>query len=136
GGSLYAVAAAQYLTVYRERRGLLAASMVGCFVLLAESLIGVALTGERGWHASWWEWHGLILVAFAMVAVAARREWRQERFRRLYLSATRERTEEVSVLFSDLAGFTAFVERSTPGEVAGMLNAYFELAAPLISRRF
>ena len=42
----------------------------------------------------------------------------------------------MSVLFSDLAGFTAFSERATPAEVASVLNTYYAAAAPLISRRF
>jgi adenylate cyclase len=132
----YAVAAARYWTVYRNRLGLLAASVIACFVLLAEAMVGVAVTGERAWHASWWEWHGLIVTAYLVVGFAARREWREERFRHLYLQTTRERAQEVSVLFSDLAGFTSFAERSTPEEVAAMLNAYYEVAAPLIARRF
>jgi class 3 adenylate cyclase len=97
-------------------------------------MIGVALTGERAWHASWWEWHGLIVLAFVVVGFAAQREWREERFRSLYLPTTRERNGDVSVLFCDLAGFTPFTERSAPGAVASMLKAYYELAAPVISR--
>src|SRR4029450_9186958 len=61
---------------------------------------------------------------------------RAERFRNLYLETTRERGQEVSVLFSDLAGFTSFAERSTPSEVATVLYTYYAMAAPLISRRF
>ena len=131
---LYCVAAARYLAVYRAQPGLLPASITACFVLLAEAMVGVATTGERAWHASWWEWHGLILIAFLLVAFSAQREWRDERFRTLYLPTTRERTEDVSVLFSDLAGFTPFTERSEPPEVAAMLKAYYELAAPTIVR--
>ena len=97
-------------------------------------MIGVALTGERAWHASWWEWHGLIVTAYPVVGYAAQREWRDERFRGLYLPTTRERVQPVSVLFSDLAGFTAFSERATPAEVASVLNTYYDVAAPLISR--
>ncbi|HEY7076739.1 MAG TPA: adenylate/guanylate cyclase domain-containing protein [Solirubrobacteraceae bacterium] len=135
GGTLvYAVAATRYYVVFRHDPGLLPASLIACFVLLAEAMIGVAVTGERAWHASWWEWHGLIVLAFLVVAYAARREWREERFRRLYLPATRERSLEVSVLFSDLAGYTSFSERVPPGEMAAMLKAYFELAAPLVAR--
>ena len=132
----YAVASLRYLVVYRGKLGLLPASVAACFALLAEAMIGVAITGERAWHASWWEWHGLIVLAYVVVAYAARREWRDERFRNLYLATTRERGEEVSVLFSDLAGFTTFSERSTPAEVATVLNTYYAMAAPLISRRF
>jgi class 3 adenylate cyclase len=136
GFVVYAVAAVRYLLVYRGRMDLLPASVIACFVLLAEAMVGVALTGERAWHASWWWWHGLIVTAYALVGYAAHREWHDERFRRLYLATTRERTQPVSVLFSDLAGFTAFAERSTPAEVATVLNTYFAIAAPLISRRF
>jgi adenylate cyclase len=132
----FAVAAVRFWFVYRERLTLLPAALIACFVLLAEALVGVLLTGERGWHASWWLWHGLIVLAYLIVAIAARREWHEERFRHLYLTTTRERSEDVSVLFSDLAGFTTFSERSTPAQVAEMLNVYYEVATPLIARRF
>ena len=134
GAVVYGVAAVRYYDVYRAQPGLLPASIIACFVLLGEAMIGVALTGERAWHASWWEWHGLIVVAFLVVGFAARREWHQERFRALYLPTTRERSLEISVLFGDLAGFTTFSERFAPGEVAQMLKAYYALAAPLIAR--
>jgi adenylate cyclase len=136
GTIVYGLAAARYLAVYRGRMDLLPASVVACFVLLSEAMIGVAVTGERAWHASWWEWHGLIVLAYLVVGFAARREWHDERFRHLYLATTRERSQCISVLFSDLAGFTTFAERSTPEEVAGVLHTYYEVAAPLISRRF
>lgn len=136
GAVVYAVAAVRYWYVYRGRLDLLPASVVACFVLLAEAMIGVAITGERDWHASWWEWHGLIVIAYLLVGYAARREWRDERFRRLYLATTRERTQSVSVLFSDLAGFTTFAESTAPAEVATVLNTYYAVAAPLIARRF
>jgi adenylate cyclase len=134
GVVLYGTAALRYLQLYLEQPGLLPASVMACFVLLAEAMIGVALTGERAWHASWWEWHGLIVAAFAVVGFAAQREWREERFRTLYLPTTRERAQEISVLFCDLVGFTPFSERNPPREVAGMLKVYYERAAPLIAR--
>ena len=68
--------------------------------------------------------------------LAARREWRDERFRRLYLPTTRERHQDVSVLFADLVGFTGFAERSSPAEAAAVLDAYWGIAAPLITRQF
>ncbi len=136
GTVLYAVWTARYWHVYRGHLTLLPGSVIACFILLAEALIGVAVTGERSWHASWWEWHGLIVTAYLVVFFAARREWRDERFRQLYLSTTRERSQEISVLFGDLAGFTTYAERSTPQQVAAMLRAHFEVAAPLISRQF
>ena len=136
GAVLYAAAAARYGFVYRARIALLPASVIACFVLLAEAMIGVALTGERAWHASWWEWHGLIVTAYAVVSYAAHRQWHDERFHGLYLPTTRERVQPVSVLFSDLAGFTTFAERAKPADAASMLNTYYAAAVPLITRRF
>ncbi len=133
---LFAVSSVRYLIVFRGRLELLQASVVACFVLLAEAMIGVATTGERSWHASWWEWHGLIVLAFLVILFAAHREWRDERFRPLYLSRTREREAEISVLFSDLKGYTTYAESATPSQVAAMLAAYYEVAAPLITKKF
>jgi class 3 adenylate cyclase len=137
GGTLmYAISAVRYATIFRNRRNLLPITVIACFLLLSEAMIGVAVTGERKWHASWWEWHGLIVAAYVIVGLAVRREWRDERFRRLYLPTTRARHQEVSVLFADLVGFSGFAERSSPAEVAAALDAYWGTAAPLITRRF
>jgi class 3 adenylate cyclase len=133
---IYAVSAARYWVIFRHDRKLLPAAVIACFLLLAEAMVGVAVTGERKWHASWWEWHGLILTAYVVIGYAAHREWREERFRALYLPTTRKRHQRISVLFGDLAGYTAFAERSTSAEVAAVLNAYWSVAAPLITRRF
>jgi class 3 adenylate cyclase len=110
--------------------------VISCFFLLAEAMFGCALLGERTWHASWWEWHGLIVTAYVVILFAARHQWQEERFHSLYLATTRERSQEVSVLFADLAGFTTFAEQAEPAEVGAMLSTYFQLATPLISRRF
>ena len=125
GTMLYAVSAVRYWLLFRDRPNLLPLTVIACFLLLSEAMIGVAVTGERKWHASWWEWHGLIVSAYLVVGLAARREWRDERFRRLYLPSTRERYQDVSVLFADLVGFTGFAERSSPAEAAAVLDAYW-----------
>jgi class 3 adenylate cyclase len=134
GTVIYAVSAVRYWQIFRHRRTLLAGAVVACFLLLSEALIGVAVTGERKWHASWWEWHGLIVAAYLIVGFAAQREWRDERFRHLYLPSTRERQQHVSVLFGDLVGFTGFAERSSSSDAAAVLNAYWGVAAPLLTR--
>ena len=136
GTAMYAVSAVRYWSLYRDRWNLLPAAVIACFVLLAEAMVGVAVTGERKWHASWWEWHGLIVSAYLVIGFAVRREWRDERFRHLYLSTTRERRQQISILFGDLVGFTGFSERSQSKDVAEMLNAYWGTAAPLLTRRF
>jgi class 3 adenylate cyclase len=136
GTIVYGVSAARYWRMFRHDRKLLPAAVTACFVLLAEALVGVALTGERAWHASWWEWHGLIVAAYLLIGFAARGEWRDERFRDLYLPTTRERRQDVSVLFGDLVGFTTFAERASAADVAAVLNAYWSVAAPLLARRY
>src|SRR3954453_4533569 len=136
GAAVYGVSAIRYGRLFHRDPKLLLGAVTACFVLLAEALVGVALTGERSWHASWWEWHGLIVTAYLVIVVAARHEWREERFRDLYLPSTRERKQEVSVLFGDLAGYTTFAERTPPSEVAAAVNAYWSIAAPLITRRY
>ena len=136
GTIAYAVSAVRYRRIFSAGRKLLPLAVIACFVLLAEAMVGVALTGERSWHASWWEWHGLILAAFVVIGFAVRREWRDERFRDLYLESTRQRRQEISVLFGDLDGFTSYAERAAPTEVAELLDAYWSAAAPLLARRF
>jgi adenylate cyclase len=136
GAAIYVVAAARLWWGHRRRPSMLVLSVGACFVLLAEALVGVAFAGEMKWHSAWWEWHALIVVGYLIVFAAAHREWRDERFRELYLPTTREHREEVTVLIGDLAGFTTFAESNDPAEVAAMLRAYYEVAAPLISRRF
>jgi class 3 adenylate cyclase len=136
GAATYAAAALRLWWLHRSRMSLLIVSVCACFVLLAEALVGVALAGELKWHSAWWEWHALIVLAYLIVFAAAHHEWRDERFRELYLPTTREHREDVTVLIGDLAGFTTFSESHDPAEVAAMLRAYYEVAAPLISRRY
>jgi adenylate cyclase len=72
GVLLYGLAALRYLDVYRRRRVGLVAAIGVAFVLLAEAMIAIAVA--RNWHASWWEWHVLMAIAFGLVALAARPE--------------------------------------------------------------
>ena len=92
----------------------------------------VAVAFARNWHASWWEWHVLMLTAFALIAVAAQRQAPQERFSDLYLDETSAGKRDVSVVFADLSGFTSYSEEHDPREVTAMLNASFERAIPAI----
>ena len=125
---LYAIAAARYARLGEGTTPALAIAVAVAFVLLGEAVLQTAFS--RNWHTSWWEWHALMLAAFALVAVVARREWREERFSSLYMEETARGKREVSVVFADLAGFTAFSEGRDPAEVSTMLNVYFERAIP------
>ena len=50
----------------RRRPSPIPLAVDSAFVLLAEAIIAVAFA--RNWHASWWEWHLLMLVAFGVIA--------------------------------------------------------------------
>jgi adenylate cyclase len=129
---LYGLAAVRYLAMALRSGSPILLGVTSAWVLLAEASVAVAF--GRNWHASWWEWHLLMLIAFGAIAVVARREDAEERFSDLYLDDTAAGTRDVSVLFADLAGFTSFAEGREPREVSEMLNAYFEVAIPPIVR--
>ncbi|MGH3103478.1 MAG: adenylate/guanylate cyclase domain-containing protein [Gaiellaceae bacterium] len=216
GVALYAFAAYRYLALFRLRGANLLLALAAAFVLLAEAMIAGALA--RNWHASWWEWHVLMAIAFGLVAWSARAEYRRQAsplgvFSGVYLEETVERVDqrsadalkalvgalergeplepvlaelrgrdgisgeeagalersareirtldelfrpylspqlaarmredprlaelggeerEVSVLFADLQGFTAFSEGHSPGEVVAMLNRYWAVTVPTL----
>ena len=127
---LYGGSAVRYVQLWRRRPSLLLLAVPSAFILLAESMIAMAFA--RNWHLSWWEWHVLMLAAFALVALSAQTSWREERFAELYLPQTSAGSREISVLFADLQGFTAFSETHAPDEVARMLNEYFAVAVPAV----
>jgi len=108
---LYAYAAWHFLRLFARRGRPLLLAFVVAFVLLAESMITVAFS--RDWHLSWWEWHVLMAIAFAAVAIAARAEYRREgsltaAFGGLYLASTLERLDRWHAeALADLAGARA-----------------------------
>ncbi|HSL34053.1 MAG TPA: adenylate/guanylate cyclase domain-containing protein [Candidatus Limnocylindrales bacterium] len=96
GVALFAASAWRYVELYRRRGGIVPLAVAIAFVLLAEALIAVALS--RNWHLSWWEWHVLMLLAFAAIALGAQREYRRSgtltaAFGGLYLEATLARID-------------------------------------------
>jgi adenylate cyclase len=133
GVALYALAVARYLDLLRRRSSALVLGLVVACTLMGEALVAVAF--GRNWHATWWEWHVLIVAGVGLVALYAHRQWHEERFSDLYLDETAAGRREVSILFADLAGFTSFSERHDPGEVARMLNEYFEKVIPPVAER-
>lgn len=76
GSALYLVAAAKYLRTYLRVRGVVLLSVLTAFVLLAESLFAVGF--GRSWRASWWEWHLLMVAAFALIVFSAHLQFRRE----------------------------------------------------------
>jgi adenylate cyclase len=208
GVALYAIAAIRYRRLYLTMREPLPLAVLTSWILLAEAMVAVAY--GRNWQLSWWEWHVLMAVAFALVASVAQSQQRRRRaggpFASLYLDQTvaranaayanalgqlvdqranaddvarrfglsgeqaalvegaatrirqlddafrphvspqvadrlREDPEagalggverEVSVLFADLEGFTAWAEGRPPAEVIEMLNEYWGTAVPIV----
>jgi class 3 adenylate cyclase len=133
GLALYGTAVARYLRLVARRASTMLLGMAAAFVLLAEAMVAVAF--GRNWHATWWEWHVLMLVAFGLVAWSAHRQWHEERFTDLYLADTAAGKREISVVFADMQGFTSFSEHRDPRAVSEMLNHYFEIVIPPIVRR-
>jgi class 3 adenylate cyclase len=133
GGLLYGIAVVRYAALARRRPSGLIVLMMLAFVLLAEAMAAIAVA--RNWHATWWEWHALMLAAFGLIAIGAHREWHEERFSDIYMDDTMAGERDLSVVFADLQGFTAFSEHHTPREVTQMLNTYFQQAVPPVVRR-
>ncbi|MGO4689350.1 adenylate/guanylate cyclase domain-containing protein [Glaciibacter sp. 2TAF33] len=131
---LYAFAVYRYLTMPRHPASALPLAMAAAFTLLAEAEI--AIIWGRNWHASWWEWHLLMLAAFVLIAVSAQRSWREERWAGLYRPETAAGERAISVVFADLQNFTGFSEKHPPEQVTGMLNTYFNEAIPPVVQRF
>ena len=93
---LYGWAAWRTLILYRGRGGALPLSISVALVLLAEAMLAITLS--RNWQLSWWEWHVLMLVAFAAIAIGVRREYASTgsltgAFGGLYLQGTLNRID-------------------------------------------
>jgi class 3 adenylate cyclase len=132
GITLYVIAALLYLRLSWSRHSRLALAVAASWALLAEAMLAVTLA--RSWRITWWEWHLLMLAAFAAVALVARRMPDSERFGDLYLDEVAGAVREVSVLFADLVGFTSFSEAHQPEDVQAMLNTYFGAVIPAVQR--
>jgi class 3 adenylate cyclase len=94
GVALYGYAALRYRTLYARTHEPLPLAVLTAWVLLAEAMI--AIPWGRNWQLSWWEWHILMAIAFALVATVVRVEQQRRRpggpFASLYLDQTIART--------------------------------------------
>jgi class 3 adenylate cyclase len=118
GVGLYVLAAARYWQFHRRQPSVMLVAVITAFALLAEALVAVSLA--RSWHASWWEWHLLMLFAFAFVAYSVQVQYAREGsfaslFHGIYLQETlgrlqREHTAALEALV------TAMQEQARGGE--------------------
>ena len=74
---LLALAALRFHRIYRRGPSPLAAGFLASGILLAQSQL--AMLVGRPWHASWWEYHVLMLTAFAAAVAGLAREYAQTR---------------------------------------------------------
>jgi len=130
---LYGLTAVTYARLWWRRGGLLPAAMAASMALLAEAMVAIVVAPN--WHYTWWEWHLLMLAAFALVAWGAQQSWHEERYADLYTADTFAGRREMTILFADLKGFTTFAEEHDVAEVTDMLNAYFTVAIPAVVKR-
>jgi adenylate cyclase len=94
--ALYGLTAWRSVTLYWIRGGRVLLTIAIAMILLAEAMVAIVLS--RNWHLSWWEWHVLMLVAFGLIAIGARDEYRRSgsltgAFGGLYLEATLARID-------------------------------------------
>ena len=141
--ALYLFAAWRLFSLYRARGGTVVLTMGVALILLAEALVAVVVS--RNWHFSWWEWHILMLAAFAIIALGARDEYRRSgsltgAFGGLYLEATLARIDRwhagaiaaVAAVDEDNASIDRVLtqlrsEGATTDEVALLARAAHEL---------
>lgn len=126
-------------------------ALLACGALL--SLVGVAhVLFRAGWVAptAFWFVAWLLAFLFALAVRAGSAEQRGKLFRRAVTLFVGERAaeqmeraghtafaphqEELTVLFTDIAGFTSFCESRTPDEVLATLNRYFEQLTAIVTR--
>jgi class 3 adenylate cyclase len=129
---LYCGVAVVYFLQYRKRPALVSLSVLTSFVLLAEATVAT-LVG-RNWEASWWTWHILMTIAFALVAYGVLVEYSREGssrslFRAIALDATLERirADYASALDTLVESIETGDESSVERTAAGLADR-FELS--------
>ena len=94
------------------------------------------------WTPSWWEYHGLMLVAAVLAVGAVFLELDRRRGLERFLPATvverviqgdplrlEGERQTVTILFTDLRGSTSLAERLTPEQTIAAVNAYLRVMA-------
>ncbi|HEU4397632.1 MAG TPA: adenylate/guanylate cyclase domain-containing protein [Actinomycetota bacterium] len=135
GVLLYAYAAARYWRLHRRRPSVMLVAVITAFALLAEAMVAISVA--HNWHASWWEWHLLMAVAFAFVAYSAQVQYAREGswsslFHGIYLQETigqlrREHTAALEALVSAIQQQAASDAAQPIARVVAALAARFDL---------
>ena len=128
GVLLYAFAAARYWRLHRRRPSVMLVAVITAFALLAEAMVAVSVA--HNWHASWWEWHLLMAVAFAFVAYSAQVQYAREGswsalFHGIYLQETIEqlRQEHAAALEALVTAIQQQASSDNPQPIARVVAA-------------
>ena len=129
---LFCAAALIYFLQYLKRPSMVLLSVLTAFVLLAEAALAT-LVG-RSWEASWWTWHILMTIAFALVAYGVLVEYSREGssrslFRAVAFDETlqRIRTDYATALDTLVDSIESGEESSVERTAAGLADR-FELS--------
>ena len=131
--ALYAWAGSRYLQLFARRSSVALLGLGSGFVVLALTTLNLGLS--RTWRLTWWQWHALLLAAFALLAYSAYRQFRREgSASQIYDSVFLEETvrkirKEYTSALETLVGA---MQRRAEGEaesVAGSVSA-------VVARRF
>ncbi|MET8145503.1 adenylate/guanylate cyclase domain-containing protein [Sphaerisporangium sp. NPDC005288] len=76
GAALFALSAVQMFRIHRRRPSAMLVSLMTAYALLSEAM--VAGFFRPNWLLSWWEWHLLLVGAFAFVAYSSYIQFRRE----------------------------------------------------------
>jgi class 3 adenylate cyclase len=135
GVGLYVLAAARYWQFHRRQPSVMLVAVITAFALLAEALVAVSLAPS--WHASWWEWHLLMLFAFAFVAYSVQVQYAREGsfaslFHGIYLQETlgrlqREHTAALEALVTAMQEQVRSGESQPIGPLVAALADRFDL---------
>ena len=135
GVLLYAFAAARFWRLHRRRPSVMLVAVITAFALLAEAMVAVSVA--HNWHASWWEWHLLMAVAFVFVAYSAQVQYAREGswstlFHGIYLQETigQLRREHTAALEALVTAIQQQATSDTPqpiAKVVAALAAQFDL---------
>jgi class 3 adenylate cyclase len=115
-------------------------ALAAAYVFLAQAQVAQFLGPV--WTLSWWEYHGLMLIAVVLALGALFIELDRRRGLERFLPPTvverviqgdplrlEGERQTVTILFADLRGSTALAERLAPEEIVGVLNAYLRVMA-------
>jgi class 3 adenylate cyclase len=133
---LFGWAGVRYLGLQRRRGGVVLLGLGTAFLALALTTLNLGLS--RTWQLTWWQWHVLVLAAFALLAYSAYRQFRSEGsakpiYDSIFLEETikqvrREYTTALEALVAALRARAESGDAAALGPVAAEVAQRFDLS--------